>query len=90
MRPPFHDLVTVPAGSADNLGGDPMAPLIESIRSAISSPRGGRPVCLVCGRTVSPGDESMRLRGGALVHRDCAAYDTQRRHADAFVLRADD
>jgi hypothetical protein len=49
-----------------------MAPLLENIRTAISSPRGGRPVCLVCGRSVSTTDESLRLRGGALVHADCS------------------
>jgi hypothetical protein len=58
-----------------------MAPLIENIRTAMSSPRGGRPVCLVCGRSVSPNEESMRLRGGAVVHRGCATYDTRRRRA---------
>jgi hypothetical protein len=58
-----------------------MAPLLENIRTAISSPRGGRPVCLVCGRGVSSHDESMRLRGGAVVHRDCGTYDAGRRRA---------
>ena len=56
-----------------------MAPLLENIRSAISSPRGGRPVCLVCGRGVSSAEESMKLRGGAVVHRGCATYDARRR-----------
>jgi hypothetical protein len=64
-----------------------MAPLIESIRSAMSSPRGGRPVCLVCGRGVSQADDSMRLRGGAVVHRDCATYDATSRRA--ALARAD-
>jgi len=50
----------------------PMAPLLENIRTAISSPRGGRPVCLVCGRGVSATDESLRLRGGAVVHAGCS------------------
>ena len=49
-----------------------MAPLLENIRTAISSPRGGRPVCLVCGRGVSSTDESLRLRGGAVVHAGCS------------------
>jgi hypothetical protein len=49
-----------------------MSPLLENIRTAISSPRGGRPVCLVCGRSVSTTDESMRLRGGAVVHVGCS------------------
>jgi hypothetical protein len=50
----------------------PMPPLLENIRTAISSPRGGRPVCLVCGRSVSTTDESLRLRGGAVVHAGCS------------------
>jgi hypothetical protein len=56
-----------------------MVPLIDNIRQALSSPRGGRPVCLVCGRGVSARDEQMRLRGGAIVHRACATYDMRRR-----------
>jgi hypothetical protein len=60
-----------------------MPPLIENIRTAMSSPRGGRPVCLVCGRGVSPAEESLRLRGGAVVHRGCATYDARRRRVDA-------
>jgi hypothetical protein len=55
-----------------------MVPLIDNIRQAMRSPRGGRPVCLVCGRTVSETDQ-MRLRGGAFVHRTCATYDMRRR-----------
>jgi hypothetical protein len=47
----------------------------------MSSPRGGRPVCLVCGRGVSAAEESLKLRGGAVVHRRCATYDTHRRRA---------
>jgi hypothetical protein len=53
--------------------------LLENIRTAMTSPRGGRPVCLVCGRSVSAAEESMKLRGGAVVHRRCATYDTDRR-----------
>jgi hypothetical protein len=59
-----------------------MAPLLENIRSAMSSPRGGRPVCLVCGRGISAAEESLKLRGGALVHRGCGTYDASRRRAD--------
>ena len=51
-----------------------MTPLLENIRTAMSSPRGGRPVCLVCGRSVSTTDESMRLRGGAVVHVGCSEH----------------
>jgi hypothetical protein len=56
-----------------------MVPLIDNIRAAMSSTRGGRPVCLVCGRAVSPREDRMRLRGGATVHRACATYEMRRR-----------
>jgi hypothetical protein len=58
-----------------------MVDLVEGIRKAMSAPRGGRPVCIVCGRGVSQKDERMRLRGGQLVHRGCATYDVHRRRA---------
>ena len=45
----------------------------------MAAPRGGRPVCLVCGRAVADGENRMRLRGGALVHSGCATYDMRRR-----------
>jgi hypothetical protein len=60
-----------------------MTPLLDNIRTAMTSPRGGRPVCLVCGRGVSPAEDSLKLRGGAVVHRDCATYDTQRHRGDS-------
>jgi hypothetical protein len=56
-----------------------MAPLLDSIREAMGAPRGGRPVCLVCGRAVTARDECMRLRGGGIVHRRCTTYDMRRR-----------
>jgi adenine-specific DNA methylase len=56
-----------------------MVLLIDNIRQAMRSPRGGRPVCVVCGRAVSERDEQMRLRGGVLVHRACATYEMRRR-----------
>ena len=56
-----------------------MVPLIGNIRRAMRSPRGGRPVCLMCGRAVADGDDQMRLRGGAVVHLTCATYDMRRR-----------
>jgi adenine-specific DNA methylase len=56
-----------------------MVPLIDNIRQAMRSPRGGRPVCLMCGRAVSDRDEQMRLRGGTRVHRACATYEMRRR-----------
>jgi hypothetical protein len=74
---------------ADNLGSDHMNPLLENIRTAMSSPRGGRPVCLVCGRGVAPDEESMKLRGGAVVHRGCATYDARRRRSTAEERPAD-
>jgi hypothetical protein len=49
-----------------------MAPLLENIRTAIASPRGGRPVCLVCGRGISPSEDALKLRGGAVVHERCS------------------
>jgi hypothetical protein len=54
-----------------------MAPLLDNIRTAISVPRGGRPVCLVCGRHVATTDKSMRLRGGAVVHAACSRASAQ-------------
>ena len=79
MRPSLYGLVTVRGVSADNLVQ--VTPLLENIRTAMTSPRGGRPVCLVCGRGVSAADESLKLRGGAVVHRRCATYDTHKRRA---------
>jgi hypothetical protein len=46
--------------------------LLENIRTAMTSPRGGRPVCLVCGRGISSSEDALRLRGGAVVHTGCA------------------
>jgi hypothetical protein len=63
-----------------------MAPLLESIISVMGSPRGGRPVCLVCGRGIGPGEELMRLRGETLVHRRCASYQMRRRREGAERL----
>jgi hypothetical protein len=56
-----------------------MPPLIDSIRAAMSRPRGGRPACLVCNRFVTAQDERMPLRGGIVVHRSCATYEMRRR-----------
>jgi hypothetical protein len=56
-----------------------MAPLLDSIISVMGSPRGRRPVCLVCGHGTGPGEESMRLRGETFVHRRCATYAMRRR-----------
>jgi hypothetical protein len=45
----------------------------------MAGPRGGHPMCLVCGRPVAPRQEQLRLRGGVVVHRACATYDMRRR-----------
>jgi len=82
MRPLVYEVVTEPGGPADNLNCNPMAPLLENIRTAISSPRGGRPVCLVCGRGVSTAEESLRLRGGAVVHVGCSKRTPARQRRD--------
>ena len=63
-----------------------MAPLLESIISVMGSPRGRRPVCLVCGRGIGPGEELMRLRGETLVHKRCATYQMRRRREGAERL----
>jgi hypothetical protein len=64
-----------------------MPTLLDNVRSALATPRpGGRPVCLVCGRAVTPRDDRMRLRGGAVVHRACATYDMRRRRTGAGRL----
>jgi hypothetical protein len=39
----------------------------------------GVPLCLVCKRVVSGEQQQLRLRGGTIVHRDCATYDMRRR-----------
>ena len=48
---------------------------MDNVRRAMAAPRGGRPVCLVCGRGLATPDDRLRLRGGAFVHRGCATYD---------------
>jgi hypothetical protein len=63
-----------------------MLPLLDGIRDALSAPRGGRPVCMVCGRSVSPREEQLRLRGGTVVHRACATYEMRRRRVGSGRL----
>jgi hypothetical protein len=63
-----------------------MAPLIENIRRAMAIPRGGRPTCLICGRSLAPRDERLRLRGGTVVHRTCATYEMRRRRVGSARL----
>jgi hypothetical protein len=55
-----------------------MVPLLDNIRHAMRPAR-GRPVCMVCGRSIASHDAHLRLRGGTLVHRSCATYDMRRR-----------
>ena len=52
---------------------------IDLVRETMAAPRGGRRVCLVCNRPVARDDEPLRLRGGTIVHRECATYDMRRR-----------
>ena len=56
-----------------------MAQLLDSIISVMGSPRGRRSICLVCGRSITEGQELMRLRGESVVHRRCATYEMRRR-----------
>ena len=58
-----------------------MVDLVENIRKAMATPRGGRPVCAVCGRGVSRKDASVPLGGGTFAHRSCATYEPRRRRA---------
>ena len=58
-----------------------MVDLVENIRRAMATPRGGRPVCAVCGRGVSHKDPRLRLGGGAVAHESCATYEPRRRRA---------
>jgi hypothetical protein len=53
--------------------------LLDLVRETMSVPRGGRPICSVCNRAVNRDDQQLRLRGGTIVHRDCATYDMRRR-----------
>ena len=61
--------------------------LMDNVRRAMAAPRGGRPVCLVCGRGVATPDDRLRLRGGAFVHRGCATYDVKSRSGSAERAR---
>jgi hypothetical protein len=60
-----------------------MAPLLDNIRTAIASPRGGRPVCLVCGRGIAANDDALRLRGGAVVHERCSEQSAAAKRGSA-------
>jgi hypothetical protein len=61
-----------------------MAPLIDIVLSTMRFRRNRRELgfCAVCGDTVQDKHPVSRLRGGELVHRDCATYrirETRRR-----------
>jgi hypothetical protein len=59
-----------------------MTPLIENVRSVmVARSRSDRPLCFACGRPIAPGDERLRVRGGAMVHRACATYELRRRRS---------
>ena len=59
-----------------------MAPLIENVRSVmVARQRAERPMCFACGRTIAPGDQRVRVRGGSVVHRACATYAAAKRRA---------
>jgi hypothetical protein len=63
-----------------------MAQLLDSIISVMGSPRGRRPICLVCGRPITEGQERMRLRGetrGASPLRDLRDAPSPRGHRAA-------
>lgn len=60
---------------------------MDNVRRAMAAPRGGRPVCLVCGRGLASTDDRLRLRGGAFVHRGCATYDMGDRRSGAEPAR---
>ena len=47
---------------------------IDRVRALLRDPPSGAPPCLVCGRHVEREETSVRLRGGGLVHRECATY----------------
>jgi hypothetical protein len=55
-----------------------MTRLLDNVRNAMSSPRGGRQVCLACGRRIARTQQSKRLRGGAVVHLACAVSAPRR------------
>jgi hypothetical protein len=56
---------------------------MDTIRNVMASPRGGRPVCVLCGRAVSATDDRLRLRADLAAHRRCATYNPAQRRSDA-------
>jgi hypothetical protein len=60
--------------------------MLDTVRSVMTSSRPGGSNCLVCHRKVADDDLRVRLRGGALVHRECATYDMRRRRTGSERL----
>jgi len=63
-----------------------MPSLIDSVLAAtrLRKSRNELGFCAVCGDTVSKRDPVTRLRGGDLVHRDCATYRIRERRSRRF------
>lgn len=60
--------------------------MVDTVRSVMASSRTGGADCLVCHRRVGDSDPRLRLRGGAVVHRECATYDMRRRRTGSERL----
>ena len=63
-----------------------MPAMLDTMISAVLAVRGTRPTCLACGRPVSDRDETIRIRGGTVVHRRCATYVARRRRTGSDRL----
>lgn len=63
-----------------------MPSMVDTVRSVMASSRTGSGHCLVCHRRVGADDARLRLRGGAVVHRECATYDMRRRRTGSERL----
>jgi hypothetical protein len=60
--------------------------MIDTVLSVMASSRGSGSDCLVCHRKVAADAPRMRLRGGVVVHRECATYDMRRRRTGSERL----
>ena len=56
-----------------------MPALLDTVMFVVRAVRPERTACLSCRGPVSSGDETVRLRGGGVVHRRCATYVMRRR-----------
>jgi hypothetical protein len=45
-----------------------------------------KPICMACGRRITPRDPRIRVRGGTVVHRACATYQLRRRRTGSERL----